>query len=111
MPDLFDQDAGIRTMSTLSETFNPTADSYHNGSFWPILNGMIYEGLVNFGYADPANRLKIASLSGLSHFQTPIELYIKDAQGNFIEYKNNRGQTSCKEQAWSAAAGLDFLTL
>lgn len=110
MPDLFDAAAGIRTMSSLSPTFNPNQDSYHNGSFWPVLNGLAYEGLANWGFLDEANSLKAASLSGLDYFQTPIELYTKSEDGNYHEYKNSCGQTSCKQQAWSAAAGLDFLT-
>jgi len=110
MPDLFDEGAGIRTMSSKSATYNPNSDSYHNGSFWPILNGLVYEGLANWDYFAEANRLKTASLAGLSYYQTPIELYTKGLDGNFYEYKNILGQTSCKKQAWSAAAGLDFLT-
>lgn len=107
--DLFDPDAGIRTMSSLSTTFNPKQDSYHNGSFWPILNGLIFEGLVNWGFLLEANDLKQASLKPLYFFKTPIELYIKCQHGNFIEYLSSNGQRSCKVQAWSAAAALDFL--
>ena len=110
LPDLFDITAGIRTMSAFSPTFNPNQDSYHNGSFWPILNGLVHEGLANWGYLDEANSLKAASISGLNFFKTPIELYIKGTDGNYYEYKNESGQTSCKQQAWSAAAALDFLT-
>lgn len=108
--DLFDQDAGLRTMSTKSSTFNPNQDSYHNGSFWPILNGLIYEGLVNWNFLDKAILLKEASLKPISYFQTPIELYIKGQDGNYLEYKSSSGQISCRTQAWSAAALLDFLT-
>jgi glycogen debranching enzyme len=106
--DLFDKDGGIRTMSTLSQTFISTQNSYHNGSFWPILNGMVHEGLLNWRFKREARMLKKASLNALNHFQTPIELYVKSEQGELLEYKNLRGQTSCKVQAWSAAALLDF---
>lgn len=111
MEDMFDQAAGIRTMSTISDTYNPGQDSYHNGSFWPILNGLAHEGLEAWGYKKEAHMLREASLKPIIHFQTPIELYIKTQTGDYLEYRNERGQTSCKVQAWSAAATLDFLTV
>lgn len=109
MPDLFDPHAGIRTMSTRSLTYNPEADSYHNGSFWPVLNGLIHEGLENFGFYREAKLLKKASLEPLYYFNSPIELYMRNDSG-FFEYKSSRGQTGCKVQAWSAASALDWLT-
>ncbi|MBI2314973.1 hypothetical protein HYU93_02870 [Candidatus Daviesbacteria bacterium] len=109
-PDLFDPDAGIRTMSILSPTFNPNRDSYHNGSFWPVLNGLITEGLENFGFDPEVRKLKQAALKPIYHFNSPVELYIKDKQGNFFEYANFSGQVGCRVQAWSAAAVLDWLT-
>ena len=105
--DLFVTDAGIRTMSSTSPTFNPNRDSYHNGSFWPMLNGLIVEGLENFGYFDEAQRLKEASLLPIIHFGCPIELYIKDQTG-FVEYLSPYGQTGCRHQAWSAASLMDM---
>lgn len=110
MEDLFVDDAGLRTMSSFSATFNPKEDSYHNGSFWPILNGLITEGLENFYLYQEAEKLKVASIKPLTYFGSPIELYIKSEDGNFQEYRSPSGQTSCKTQAWSAAATLDFLT-
>lgn len=110
LPDLFDPDAGIRTMSTLSPTFNPNRDSYHNGSFWPVLNGLVTEGLENFNFEDKVQLLKKASLKPIYHFNYPIELYTKDDSGNFYEYKSTSGQVGCKVQAWSAASTLDWLT-
>lgn len=107
--DLFVEDAGIRTMSAMAETFNPGEDSYHNGSFWPMLNGLIIEGLENFNFTKEAEKLKKAASKPLLHFGTPIELYIK-LEDTFIPYQSTRGQTSCKHQAWSAAAALDWLT-
>lgn len=109
LEDLFDKDAGIRTMSSSALTFNPKQDSYHNGSFWPILNGLIFEGLVNWGFLVEAQQLKQASLKPLYFFQTPIELYVKTTDGSYLEYSSPSGQKSCKIQAWSAAAALDFL--
>lgn len=109
LSDMFDQDAGIRTMSALSPTFNPNNNSYHNGSFWPKLNGMVYEGLQKWDFIKEAERLKIASLKPIVYFGSPIELYMKDLKGKYFLYKNFRGQESCRVQAWSAAALLDFV--
>jgi glycogen debranching enzyme len=108
--DLFDKRGGIRTMSALSETFNPNQDSYHNGSFWPVLNGMAYEGLLNWNFKKQAKMLKDASLRPIQFFKSPIELYVLGENGTYLEYKNSAGQTACKFQAWSAAAMLDMLT-
>lgn len=108
--DMFDEDAGIRTMSTKARTFIPGSNSYHNGSFWPKLNGMSHEGLENFGYWNKAQRLKDATLKPIQYFGTPIELYIKTENGQYDLYHNPNGQRSCREQAWSAAAALDLLT-
>lgn len=109
-PDLFDPDAGIRTMSISSPTFNPNRDCYHNGSFWPMLNGLISEGLENFRFEAEAKLLKEASLKPILYFNSPIELYVKDQDGNFAEYLSPSGQGGCRVQAWSAAAALDWLT-
>jgi len=109
LPDLFVSDAGIRTMSTLSLTYNPREDSYHNGSFWPKLNGMAHEGLAKWGFENEAYLLKLATLTPIAYFNSPIELYGKDADGAFIEFRNPTGQVGCREQAWSAAAALDLL--
>lgn len=108
LPDMFDLSAGIRTMSTESPTFNPNANSYHNGSYWPKLNGMAHEGLQEFGYSKEAEKLRLATLLPIAYFQTPIELYIKNNEGTLLEYKNDRGQVGCREQAWSAAVALDL---
>lgn len=107
LKDLFVKDAGIRTMSSKSPTFNPCKDSYHNGSFWPFLNGMVVEGLENFGFYKEANKLKQASLLPFRHFHSPIELYNKDDSG-YTEYCSPSGQKGCHLQAWSAAALLDM---
>lgn len=111
MPDLFDPDAGIRTMSSKSKTYNPRQNSYHNGSFWPKLNGMAHEGLVNWDYGYLAENLRFATLKPIAFFGSPIELYIKTIEGKYLLYKNSHGQQSCRQQAWSAAVALDLLTL
>ncbi|HUQ85262.1 MAG TPA: hypothetical protein VM077_02960 [Candidatus Limnocylindrales bacterium] len=111
MPDMFDPTAGIRTMSTKSTIFNADKDSYHNGSFWPKLNGMIHEGLINTGYVEKAEDLRKAALLPIEFFGSPIELYIKTKEGKYIPYENKWGKQSCTQQAWSAAVALDLLTL
>ncbi len=107
-PDLFVSHAGIRTMSSESPTFNPSENSYHNGSFWPMLNGLILEGLENYGFLKEAKMLTIAMLEPIYHFDSPIELYI-EKEGSYIPYKSIYGQSSCMNQAWSAAALYDVL--
>lgn len=109
LPDLFDHDAGIRTMSSTSPTFDASENSYHNGSFWPKLNGMSHEGLMNWGYDLEASLLKDASLKPIAFFNSPIELYMKDGVDKYKVFSGN-GQTGCLVQAWSAAATLDLLT-
>lgn len=108
--DMFDSEAGIRTMSSRANTYIPGQNSYHNGSFWPKLNGMSHEGLENFGYYAEAQTLKQASLKPIQYFGTPIELYIKTETGEYLLYRNPNGQESCRKQAWSAAVALDLLT-
>ncbi|MDO8498987.1 MAG: amylo-alpha-1,6-glucosidase [bacterium] len=107
LPDLFVEGAGIRTMSSFSPTFNPNPDSYHNGSFWPVLNGLVVEGLENFGFKKEAKKLKEASLLPIRHFGCSIELYNKTDSG-YSEYCSPSGQVSCHTQAWSAASILDL---
>ncbi len=46
---------GIRTVSSLSQAFNPM--SYHNGSVWLHDGAMIVAGLRRFGYDEPALRV------------------------------------------------------
>jgi glycogen debranching enzyme len=111
LPDMFEKDAGIRTMSTKARTYIPGQNSYHNGSFWPKLNGMAHEGLTAWGYQEEAAQLKVATLAPIRHFGQPIELYVKDAQKKYLPYENEEGRQGCYQQAWSAATALDLLTL
>jgi glycogen debranching enzyme len=111
LSDMFDESAGIRTMSTKSPTFNSQKDSYHNGSFWPKLNGMAHEGLLKWGFYEEAEKLRIATLKPIEYFGSPIELYIKTQDGGYIPYESKWGKQSCRQQAWSAAVCLDLLTL
>ncbi len=110
MPDMFDKDAGLRTMSTKSPTHNPGRNSYHNGSFWPKLNGMAHEGLVNWVYIEEARMLEAATIKPIAFFGEPIELYVKGENAEkYLLYKNAKGREGCRQQAWSAAVALDLL--
>lgn len=109
-PDMFHPQAGIRTMSTASLSYDPSASSYHNGSFWPMLNGLIHEGLTHWGFEIEAEQLAQAMLKPIQHFNSPIELYTIDDAGNYFEYISLTGKKGCRQQAWSAAAVLDLVT-
>lgn len=104
-PDMFSASAGIRTLSSFSEKYNPI--SYHNGSIWPHDNGMIAEGFENFGFFQESELVKRAILTAIAHFKTPIELYGFD-HGGYLDYVSESGQKACRVQAWSAATILDF---
>ncbi len=109
LPDMFDPDAGVRTMSALSATFDPSPQSYHNGSYWPKLNGMAHEGLLKWKFTNEAAYLREATLKPMAYFGSPIELYIRK-DGGYSEFQGPNGQVGCRNQAWSAAAALDMLT-
>jgi glycogen debranching enzyme len=106
--DLFDPQAGIRTMSSLEPQYESNVTSYHNGSFWPMLNGLIHEGLLNFGFQQQADLLKTSSLLPISYFNCPIELYLHHQTRGYLEYQSLSGKKGCRYQAWSAAAILDL---
>lgn len=109
--DMFDHDAGIRTMSTKADTFDGSQSSYHNGSFWPKLNGMSHEGLTNWAFETEADKLKDATIKPIAYFGTAIELYIKLTDGTYAPFIGPDGQEACRQQAWTAATALDLLTL
>jgi glycogen debranching enzyme len=102
-PDLFEPQAGIRTLSSHSEHFNPR--SYHNGSIWPHDTAMLIDGLEYFGYEAEAEKVREALMSAYRHFETPIELFVF-VDGQYQHYESASGQQACKKQAWSAAALL-----
>lgn len=101
--DLFEPSAGIRTLSVKSKRF--IANSYHNGSIWPHDNSLIAEGLEIWGYGREAVAVRQAIFKALSHFGTPIELFVYK-NGRYEEYCSPTGQKACKKQAWSAASLL-----
>jgi len=101
--DLFEPEAGIRTLSTGSVKFS--ANSYHNGSIWPHDNSIIAEGLEKFGFREEAAQIRQAIFKALSFFGTPIELFVYE-NGEYKDYCSPSGQRACKKQAWSAASLL-----
>lgn len=102
-PDLFAPQAGIRTLSTSSRAYSP--QSYHNGSIWPHDTSIVAGGFEIFGFKHEADQVRRALISALTHFNTPIELFVY-ADDKFSEYLSPLGQGACKKQAWSAAALL-----
>jgi glycogen debranching enzyme len=108
MPDMFEPNAGIRTLSVLSRKFMP--NSYHNGSIWPHDNGMIAEGFEIHGFLKEAEQVRTAMLSAVGYFGTPIELFVY-MNGYYSDYCSDEGQMSCKKQAWSAASILEAAAL
>ena len=102
-PDMFEPEAGIRTLSRESAGFQP--NSYHNGSIWPHDNSMIADGLEDYGYTDEAGLVRVAMLKAVAHFKNPLELYVFDQQ--YADYVAPHGQTANKTQAWAAAAILN----
>jgi glycogen debranching enzyme len=101
-PDMYHPKAGIRTLSSRSSHFAP--NSYHNGSFWPHDTNIIAQGLAYCDYIEQAEQVQRAFLYALEAFQTPIELFCLQEE-NYTEWKSE-SQSSCKKQAWSAAAIL-----
>lgn len=104
-PDLFEERAGVRTLSTNSKNYSP--NSYHNGSIWPHDTSMVIDGLENFGFTEEAELVKNSLVKAIEHFQTPLELFVFD--GEYREYVSPHGQTACRKQAWSAASLVNIL--
>lgn len=104
--DSFDPRAGIRTMSSESPTFNPGRDSYHNGSFWAVLNGLGYAGVKEWGYDEQAQLLKTAALQPIQSLGRMVELTVLSEDGEHLPFLSSSGQVSCMDQAWTAGAVL-----
>ncbi|MDB5195265.1 MAG: Amylo-alpha6-glucosidase [Parcubacteria group bacterium] len=103
-PELFEPNAGIRTLSKRSSKYDP--NSYHNGSIWPHDTAIVAEGLRRFGYTLEAQALGEALHHSWDHFKTPIELFVYTTEEGFAEYVSETGQRACMKQAWSAASML-----
>lgn len=104
--DSFDPRAGIRTMSNEALTFNPGQDSYHNGSFWTVLNGLCYAGIKEWGYTKQAQILRTAALQPIQSLGRMVELTVLSDTGEHLPFLSPDGQASCMDQAWTAGAVL-----
>ena len=104
--DLFEPDAGFRTLSSKSFKFNP--NSYHNGSIWPHDSNLIASGLEKHGFYPEAQRVRLAVLKAISHFETPIELFVYN--NGYADYCSAHGQSACRKQAWSDVGALNSAT-
>jgi glycogen debranching enzyme len=102
--ELFEKGAGIRTLGKNSTRFE--ANSYHNGSIWPHDTSLIAEGLDLLGYGEEAKRIRESLLQAITHFASPVELFVYD-DGGYEEYCSPHGQKACRKQAWSAASILE----
>jgi glycogen debranching enzyme len=105
-PDLFESQAGIRTLSKDSQQYDP--GSYHNGSIWPHDNSLIADGFENFGFISEARAVRAAILKAVSFFKTPVELFVYN--NTYLDYVSPTGQRACQTQAWSAAAILSAIS-
>jgi glycogen debranching enzyme len=102
-PELFEPEAGIRTLTKRSSKYDPR--SYHNGSIWPHDTALVALGLRKLGYAAEAAQVRESLRRSWAHFGTPIELFVYTDEG-FSEYASATGQQACLKQAWSAASML-----
>lgn len=105
LPDMFDNEAGIRVYSSQVKALDPSG--YHRGpdTFWPFVSGMIGIGLNHFSFRAETKTVLSAMLEGISYFDSCIELFTKR--------KNERPQVfvdpetkyeSSIDQAWTAGA-------
>ena len=98
---------GIRTLTMRNPTYNPY--SYQNGSVWPHDNGLIAQGLKQYGLAEESNRVAWDISAAASYFtlrQLP-ELYsgVARDEANFpVQYLGAN-----VPQAWAAGAVFSLL--
>jgi glycogen debranching enzyme len=98
---------GIRTLSALEKTYNPTA--YHLGSVWPHDNSIIAAGFRQYQFDDYAAQI-FAGLSEASlHFTSDRlpELFCGFTDQDY--HVPVRYPVACHPQAW-AAGSLPYLT-
>jgi glycogen debranching enzyme len=74
------------------------ARRYWRGPVWIILNWLLYNGLIRYGYAELAEALRSDSLKLM-------------ARSGFWEYYDPRDGSGCgsPDFSWSAALALEFL--
>jgi glycogen debranching enzyme len=104
--DIFSPNAGISTMSKKSPNYDITHSSYHNGSYWPMMNAMVYLGLHKCGFINRASMLFDAMLKPILFFNCPIELFNYDDVENYKVYISPTGKMGCNYQTWTVAGLL-----
>lgn len=105
-PDMFHEAAGFRTMSSASSLYDPSPHSYHNGSFWPMLNAIGFAATQKYGTQEQLERIFSASFLPIRTFGFPLELYTVNENGVYTEYISRTSKRGCRYQAWSAAAAV-----
>lgn len=100
-PAMFEPEAGVRTLSRKSRGYRP--NSYHSGSIWPHDNGIVADGFENYEYMEEAALVRIAMLKAVTHFGSPVELYVYNEEG-YRDYLSPIGTKANQTQAWAAAA-------
>ena len=100
---------GVRTLSSLSPSFNPMG--YHNGTVWPHDNALVAAGLRRYGHDDLANQvIEAIFLAGLHfrYYRLP-ELFCGFTKD--VRYRATPAEypVSCSPQSWAAGSALLFL--
>lgn len=106
LPDMLNKYAGLRNYSLFSNV-SASDNGYHRSSrtYWPFVSGLVASGMMKANYEDQAVRVAKAMLSGISRFETMIELFQDDDQGNVFPWRHpDHDQESAITQAWTAAA-------
>jgi glycogen debranching enzyme len=97
---------GLRTMSRRAGGYSPL--SYHCGTVWPHDTAVVARGLARAGHADAAAELAAQLLNAADGFDRRLpELFAgfgADEVAGPVPYP-----TSCRPQAWAAAAAVELL--
>ena len=101
-PEL-DSGLGLRTMSAADAGYNPL--SYHCGSVWPHDTAIAIQGLHRAGLGEYADGLVEGLLRASVAFQQRLP-EVWSGEGRPVPYP-----TSCRPQAWSAAAAVVVATV
>ena len=98
-----DSGMGLRTLSAVGGGYQPL--SYHCGSVWPHDTAIVINGLHRSGHGDLAEGLRAGLLEAATRFDQRLpELWSGEGEPG-IPYP-----TSCRPQAWSAAAAITVAT-
>lgn len=105
-PDMFDEEAGIRTLSTKDKHYG--SGHAHDDATWPHDNLMICQGFRNLGFEDEANRVFRAVFNMVEEYDNPgMEMVFFEPGKGFNKNKTQHfGTGSNKVQAWTLAEVL-----